>query len=321
VVLDCGRYTSARCSSAALLLVEEFAVETLVVSRVRYAVRCSRALTKVALGRFTHAEESPIRTKPPVVRQGIVALAAVLTILGTAALVHPVFMGAPREVISDTLATTEQWLGGEVDRTPWVSNSATEAVNTEQFRVDREAFALDLIRTGRMNPVRARSIADVAVREAYRQRIPPALVLGIMLTENDEFKSTARSSVGAVGLMQVYGRLWRRTLGRKYGTDLHDDETNLRYGVHILRYVTRAVSDTLGPEDSWRKAMLGYNGCVRGTNTPSCSRYPDVVRSHVDRSARSTCGGKSFEECVVRPLWFAMRDERDDRVTPRPRSD
>jgi len=277
---------------------------------------------------------SPIRTKPSVVRQSLVALAAVLTIIGTAALVHPVFLEteparailapAPAQPLLSPIDTLslEQWgMVAVGDRTPWLNSSVDEALSSAQFRIDREAFTLDLIRTGRMNPIRARGIADVAVREAYRQRVPPALVLGVMLTENDEFKSSARSSVGAVGLMQVYGRIWRRSLGRKYGTDLHDDETNLRYGVHILRYVTRAVSDTLSPEDSWRRAMLGYNGCVRGSNTPNCRRYPDVVRSHVDRSARATCAGKSFDECVVQPLWVATRDERDDRAAAKRRAD
>jgi len=269
---------------------------------------------------------SPIRTKPSVLRQVVVALAAMLTIAGTTAIVHPVFLETETVPIMpaaavDSVLAMDALLEVDSAQTPWLNSTADEAVSTEQFRVDREGFALDLIRTGRMNPIRARGIADVAVREAYRQRVPPALVLGIMLTENDDFRSTARSSVGAVGLMQVYGRLWRRTLGQKYGTDLHNDETNLRYGVHILRYVTRAVSDTLSPDDSWRKAMLGYNGCVRGTNTPNCRRYPDVVRSHVDRSARATCGGKSFEDCVVRPLWVAMRDERDDRAAARRRGD
>ena len=265
-------------------------------------------------------------------RQFVVAIAAVLTIAGTTAIVQPVFLATePGAIVSngsveshgaaDSVLPMEAFIDSAADPIPWLNATTEEALTTEQFRVDREAFTLDLIRTGRVNPIRARSIADVAVREAYRQRVPPALVLGIMLTENDDFKSTARSRVGAIGLMQVYGSLWRRSLGRKYGTNLHDDETNLRYGVHILRYVTRAVSDTLGPDASWRKALLGYNGCVRGTNTPNCRRYPDVVRSHVNRSARATCAGKSFEDCVVLPLWVATRDERDDRAASRRRAD
>ena len=79
---------------------------------------------------------------------------------------------------------------------------------------------MDLLRTGNVNQTRARSLADVAVREAYTRRIPPALVLGVMLTENDELKSSARSNVGAVGLMQVYPKHWRGALAAKFGTNI-----------------------------------------------------------------------------------------------------
>ena len=48
----------------------------------------------------------------------------------------------------------------------------------------------DLLRTGKVDEPRAWSLADVAVSEAYRRRLPPALVLGVMLTENDELEST-----------------------------------------------------------------------------------------------------------------------------------
>ena len=56
---------------------------------------------------------------------------------------------------------------------------------------------LTFVRRPQMSRVeRAWQLADVAVREAYTRRVPPALVLGVMMTENDELKSTARSSVG-----------------------------------------------------------------------------------------------------------------------------
>jgi hypothetical protein len=247
----------------------------------------------------------------------LLALGAALAVVVTASLVHPLFLAEPSAVAGLPTAHTDTAIIEEARPTPlnavWLTSSVEDAVQSQQFHVDREAFTLDLIRTGRITPIRARTIADVAVREAYRQRIPPALVLGVMLTENDEFNPTARSKVGAVGLMQIYGRLWRGSLGRKYGTDLHDDATNLRYGIHILRYMTRAVPDSLGPEDGWRRALLGYNGCVRGTNTANCRRYPDVVRAHVDRAAKSTCGGQDFTSCVAQPLWLALRDERFGR--------
>ena len=82
----------------------------------------------------------------------------------------------------------------------------------------------------RSTPDRADSIAQVAVREAYHRRIPPALVLGVMLTENDRFKRNARSKVGALGLMQIMPRLWMPNLGPILGTESQGrrDEPSLR---------------------------------------------------------------------------------------------
>ncbi len=125
-------------------------------------------------------------------------------------------------------------------RTPWASSPTDVALNSPQFFHDRDSFAMDLVRTGRVDPDRARSLADVAVREAYTRKIPPALVLGVMMTENDAFKSTARSNVGAVGLMQIMPKIWTSTLGRKFGTNLRADSTNLKYGIWILGWLADA---------------------------------------------------------------------------------
>ncbi len=247
-----------------------------------------------------------IRKKQSVLRQVAVGAAALAAIVTVATTTRPVFLGDTPPV-SAVVAAPPPPAAERDSAAPWLRLPFEVALGSEHFQRDREAFALDLIRTGRVNPIRARSLADVAVREAYRQRIPPALVLGVMVTENDEFKSQARSAVGAVGLMQVYGRAWRGSLGRRYGTDLKDDATNIRYGIHILRYMTEQVPDSAGPDVGWRKALLGYNGCVRGANTPGCHSYPDVVRDNVRRAARASCRGLDFESCVVEPLWVAMR--------------
>ena len=194
-------------------------------------------------------------------------------------------------------------------RSPWMHSSAEVSLQTPQFLVDRELFAMDLLRTGKVTQARARALADVAVREAYTRKIPPALVLGVMLTENDELKSSARSSVGAVGLMQVYPKAWRSALGRKFGTNVHTDSTNLKYGIFILGWVAEKASAIVGDRhDAWRRALLSYNGCVRGTNTPNCNAYPDEVRRQVQLAAKSTCRGADFDLCVAQPMWLARRD-------------
>lgn len=201
-------------------------------------------------------------------------------------------------------------------RAPWLHAPPEVALRTPQFLLDRELFAMDLLRTGHVTEARARALADVAVREAYTRKVPPALVLGVMLTENDELKSSARSRVGAVGLMQVYAKHWRSALAPKFGTNLHADSTNLKYGIYILGWVESKAAALFGDERSvWRNALLHYNGCVRGTNTPDCASYPDLVRAEVQRSARASCRGADFDACVVRPMWLAWRDTRDTRDT------
>jgi soluble lytic murein transglycosylase-like protein len=139
--------------------------------------------------------------------------------------------------------------------------------------------------------------------------VPPALVLGVMLTENDALKSSARSSVGALGLMQVAPKPWRSALGRKFGTNIRTDSTNLKYGIFILGWVAGKAANLVDDrENAWRKALLRYNGCVLGTNTRNCGGYPDVVRRAVQQSARSSCRGADFDECVATPMWLARRD-------------
>jgi soluble lytic murein transglycosylase-like protein len=233
----------------------------------------------------------------------------------TVSRVQPVFM--QREpVVAQILR--HQYVDSTPIHAPWVNGPVDLALRTPQFLADRERFMRDLLRTGKVNQERAWRLADVAVSEAYRRRLPPALVLGVMLTENDELKSNARSSVGAVGLMQVHGRAWR-TLGRMFGTNLKNDTINLRYGIYILGYLARragdnaadsVISDTLATSDSsWRTALLHYNGCVRGKNTPNCQSYPVAVQRNVIDNAKTTCNGRDFDACVARPLWLSTRQQ------------
>jgi hypothetical protein len=225
--------------------------------------------------------------------------------------VRPVFLGqAP--VAGRVLAAA--YLDSSDTRAPWLSLPEPLALRHPQFQRDVAAFATDLRRTGNIGTDRADSIARVAVREAYHRRIPPALVLGVMLTENDAFKPSARSKVGAMGLMQIMPRMWTPNLGPILGRNLKDDETNLRYGVYILKHFAKRTSDTLDATGATRLALLNYNGCVRGRNTPDCRRYPDKVQRHVERSAQSICAGSAFLDCVALPLWAALRGSSEPPV-------
>lgn len=223
----------------------------------------------------------------------------------TATHVRPIYFDERLPGLTIPAATPEEHA---LIASPWLWMPHTQAVATSTFLRDRNAFAIDLTRTGKVGMSRAMALADVAVREAYRRKVPPALVLGVMLTENDEVKSTARSKQGALGLMQINPRPWRASLGELFGTNLRNDTTNLRYGIYILSHLSRRTPR--GNPDTattWDVALLRYNGCRLGTNTPNCKQYPEVVRRRVLRNARTICAGKDFDRCVVTPLRLAAR--------------
>jgi hypothetical protein len=262
-------------------------------------------------------------------RHALLGLGAAAALVVAAGQVRPTFIGERRvvEELSDPLRDDDVVLFGvplthslwiPVDarraRTAPSGTRARKSAARVRFEADRRAFAQDLVATGHLSSARAWRIADVAVRQAYALQIPPALVLGVMLTENTTLKPTARSHVGALGLMQIMPRLWRPILGRRYGRNLRDDATNVRYGIYILRYMHDRVPRYLGPEAGLRKALLSYNGCVRGRNTPNCHRYPDTVRRYVLRNAKASCRGRTFRECVVMPLYRSRSGVTERRI-------
>jgi soluble lytic murein transglycosylase-like protein len=185
---------------------------------------------------------------------------------------------------------------------PSDTSRAARVTARPEFERDRRAFAADLVKTGRMTQARADSIAYYAVREAYLDGIPPAVVFGVMLTENALFVSGAMSNVGAVGLMQVYPKIWLKALGDKFGTDLSSDSTNVKYGVYILsEYIKPKTGQPVTPSEV-QKGLLRYNGCVKGSNTPNCKTYPNKVKNYVERQAESLCGDKTFYQCIAKPF-------------------
>lgn len=119
-------------------------------------------------------------------------------------------------------------------------------------------------------------IADAIVEQGEKEKIDPALLVGVLLTEDATLDPHARSSVGARGLMQVmplHSGKWG--CGSK---DLFDVESNICHGVQILKQAMIDAPNT-------RLALLRYNGCVRGTHTPNCHQYDDKVLRHAGRAA------------------------------------
>ena len=129
----------------------------------------------------------------------------------------------------------------------------------------------------RDDPELARRVAVALVREANRAGLQPRLLLGVLLVENPWLDPEIRSSVGATGLMQVMP-VHRGAWG-DCGTDLEDIDSNICHGARIFAHY---FNESGGNVD---RALLRYNGCVRGTNTPNCDQYPTHVFARVGRAS------------------------------------
>jgi soluble lytic murein transglycosylase-like protein len=114
----------------------------------------------------------------------------------------------------------------------------------------------------------ARRVSKAVVRYARAHDVPPSLVAAVLVTENRTLKPRAASSVGAQGLMQVMPM--HAGMRGCPSSDLGNVENNICHGTRILR-------DVLDRARTTRGALLRYNGCVAGTNTPDCWRYPHMV--------------------------------------------
>jgi soluble lytic murein transglycosylase-like protein len=115
------------------------------------------------------------------------------------------------------------------------------------------------------NPAMAERAAWAVIREAGQLKVSPSLLAAVLLIENRALDSSAVSSQGAVGLMQVMP-----FHAGSYGcasADLQTVDANICHGARILHsYMKRTQSVP--------RALRRYNGCVSGSNTPGCHRYP-----------------------------------------------
>ena len=123
----------------------------------------------------------------------------------------------------------------------------------------------------------ARRIATALVKEGHRAGLAPEMLLAVMLVENPWINPDARSSVGARGLMQVmpsHKGNWRACPKN----DMDSIEANICYGAQIFKDNLRQTRGDV------HAALLRYNGCVKGTNTPNCHLYPSQVFARVKSS-------------------------------------
>jgi len=244
-----------------------------------------------------------------VLRDAAMVVIAVGAIVFSVNRVHPIFANQP--TVAQSLARTVPAAGALLTAAPQTNTHLDSLVHSPQFAADKTNFAEALVKTGRMGQARADSIAYYAVREAYVRGVPPAVVFGVMLTENSLFVSSAMSNVGAVGLMQVYPKIWLKALSSKFGKDLASDSTNLKYGIYILSNYLKSDSSGKVTPKQLKQGLLHYNGCVHGSNTPNCGTYPTKVKKYVESQGNSICGTKGFYDCIAKPFLSGLFGKKD----------
>lgn len=204
-------------------------------------------------------------TVPQAVFAGVMMLGGVVwagTRAGTVYAKPGELLSLPATVVKPALTPEEILIG---DATPDLSAPVTQRI----------AFVLRKFAKDDRVADRA---ATALVREAAKKNIDPVLLVGLMITENSAIDPMAKSNVGATGLMQVmpfHAGEWG------CGSDnLVNVESNICHGVAILAdYVKRSPKNL-------HKALLRYNGCVRGTNTPRCHTYSSKVYKHANNASR-----------------------------------
>lgn len=127
------------------------------------------------------------------------------------------------------------------------------------------------------DPQLVRRIAVALVREARATELEPRLLLAVLLVENPWLDPSATSFVGAQGLMQVMP--FHRGQWKPCEPRLDDVDANICHGARIFAWNLKATNGNVD------KALLRYNGCVRGTNTPDCHQYPNHVYARAGRAS------------------------------------
>jgi hypothetical protein len=241
-----------------------------------------------------------------------IIVATVTAIVFSVRSMNPIFANSPT-VVQGLTKVAPRLAATLVDTAVKDTTHRGRIVGTPEFERDRKAFAEALVKTKQVAPARADSIAYYAVREAYINQIPPAVLFGVMLTENSRFISGAMSDVGAVGLMQIYPKVWLKALKDKFGKDLATDSTNIKYGAYILREYIKTDSGAI-TQSAVGAGLLRYNGCVRGTHTPHCKTYPSKVARYVESLGGSICGDKGFYACIAKPFVAGLFGKRDEQA-------
>ena len=218
------------------------------------------------LGRsvFSSGQPSSRRWRTMAVVPGV----AVMLILVTAALRSPATalnaLGRGEKTKADVL----------LDRTQEVDASLEQV----QTLYSQEIEPLERVLLYYSQDLRlVRRVAAALVGEGRRAGIAPDILLAVLLVENPDINPHATSFVGAHGLMQVMPL--HRGNWKACPQSFDTIEGNICLGAQIFRDNLQSTDGNI------EKALLRYNGCVRGTNTPDCKQYPYHVFARAGRAS------------------------------------
>jgi soluble lytic murein transglycosylase-like protein len=181
---------------------------------------------------------------------------------------HPVFV-KPGELLHLPPALVTAATPGTEPYTPPTDAKAQEEIQKVAYSLHKYTSDTTL----------ALKIAQAIVVEGGKKNIDPALLVGVVLTEDAKLDPKAKSFVGARGLMQVmpfHAGKWKGCPS----SDLFAIDNNICHGVSIL-------ADLIKRSPSVSSALQRYNGCVRGTNTPNCHTYSGKVLKFAEQAATS----------------------------------
>jgi hypothetical protein len=128
----------------------------------------------------------------------------------------------------------------------------------------------------------ARKVAWPLVQHSTRRGLDPATVVSVLLVESEGNPHATNATSGARGLMQVMP-LWAGHWGA-CGSNLYAIDDNLCTGTSVLAWYLKTA------DGNEQRALLGYNGCVRGTVTPDCHLYPikiERLRAQINREIKA----------------------------------
>jgi hypothetical protein len=188
----------------------------------------------------------------------------------------PVTTPAPAPPATDARKAVRPSTRSPVHPSPRPSHADSLRLEVALFRERSSAPLARVLSRRSGNDLIAERAAAALLAESRRLGLSPSFAAAVLLVENTPMDTTAVSSAGAIGLMQVMP-VHEGSWG--CATELTGVESNICHGTHVLRMSLRRHRTVPA-------ALRWYNGCVGKRVTRTCRRYPARVLRLASRIRR-----------------------------------